>query len=93
MSSKESDGNCKVVLDGCIENNSEFLQGTYGRVRDRVNESQQGVQHFARFRDRDFGDGSFFNIALGKGEHITEERGRYSENAAMNAEFIVVDRL
>ena len=57
MSSKEGDGNCKVVLDGCFENNSEFIEGTYGKVRDRVNESesQQGVQQNTQFGDRDVG--------------------------------------
>ena len=93
MLSKEGDGSCKVILDGCFENEGEFLEGTYGRVRDGVNQSQQCVQHVAQFRDKDFGNGSFFNIALRKGKHIMEERGRCSENAAMNVEFIVVYRL
>ena len=62
MSSKEGDGSYKVVLDGCFENESELLEGTYGRVRVGVNQSQQSVQQIAQFRDMNFGDGSFFNI-------------------------------
>ena len=90
---EKPNGSYKVILDGCFENKSEFLEGTYGRVRDGANQSQQCVQHIARFRDKDFADGSFFNIALRKGKHIVEERGRWSENAAMNVEFIGVYRL
>ena len=93
MFSKESDGSYKVVLDGCFENESEFLEGAYGGVRDGVNQSQQSVQHIARFRDRDFDDDSFLGITLRKGKHIAEERGCCSENTAMSAEFIVVNRL
>ena len=89
MLSKGTDDGCEIVLDRCTENEGEFLKGTYGRVGDGVNESQQGVQHLARFGDGD--DGSFFKtsrIALRKGKHIVEERGRRSENATMNKEFL-----